>query len=408
MPSILNMTALDAALKEVYTTDYVLSLASKKQPALALLPKADVFYGDTYVQPIKYANPQGRSATHSAVEAAKAASALTKFVITTRAKEYAAVDISAEAMKASSKDMGAFFAARKFEIDGMIENVGRALGKWVVGDGSAALGYWSSTSTNTVTLVEAEDASNFEVGMVLQQIDVSSSYANLGNLTVSNVDEDAGTVTFSSAPSASLAAGDFFVGIGDGAGAAVTTTNAKVGMGLGAWLPSTVTSTAFWGVDRTTHATRLGGLRYTGTGLSKEEVIIRVCNKLAKAGASVDLVLMSYADYVDLEISLGNRVKYTNIAGEGMKMGFTGIEFATSAGMVNVVMDPNVKKGTAFVLDRSTWKIIHMGGLPHLVDDDGNTAQRLAWSNNDGIEVRCRAFYNLVCSAPGFNARITW
>jgi hypothetical protein len=400
----MNLTRFDAALKEIYAPSVVTDLAMRDQPALALMPKADVFYGDTYVQPLQYTHPQGRSAVHSSVEGNKDYSRLVKFVITNRAKEYAAVNIDAETIMASSRDVGAFLSARKMEIDGILKTVGRALGKWVVGDGSAALGLYSS-GTTTVTLVTADDAYNFEVGMKVTAVEPSTGLSRGVYQTITAVDAEGGTFTIGATLGAT--ANDLIVQAGDNSGAALTTSTAKVGMGIGAWLPSSVTSTAFWGVDRTADSLRLGGLRASASGMSKEELILRTGDKLGRVGARPTVVLMNPLDYSDLKISMGNRVEYSDIKGE-MGLGFTGLRFTTTAGNLVAVADTNVKYGTAFMLDLSTWKLIHMGGLPHIVTDDGLQARALDWSNADGIEVKVRAFYNIVCNAPGHNARLTF
>lgn len=402
--SIMNLTRFDAALKEIYAPSVVGNLAMRSQPALALLPKADVFYGDTYVQPVKYTNPQGRSATHSSVEGNKDYSRLVKFVITNRAKEYAAVNIDAETIMASSRDVGAFMSARQQEIDGLLETVGRALGKWIVGDGSASLGLYTS-GTTTITLATADDAYNFEVGMKVTAINPATGLSRGVYSTVSAVDAEGGTITVGATLTST--ADDLIVQAGDNSGAALTTSTAKVGMGLGAWLPSSVSSTAFWGVDRTADSLRLGGLRASASGMSKEELILRTCDKLNRVGARPTVCLMNPLDFSDLKISLGNRIEYSEVKGD-FGIGFTGVRFTTSAGNVTAIADTNVKYGTGFVLDTSSWKIIHMGGLPHIVTDDGLNARTLDWSNADGIEVKVRGFYNLVCNAPGHNARLTF
>ena len=51
-----------------------------------------------------------------------------------------------------------------------------------------------------------------------------------------------------------------------------------------------------------------------------------------------------------------------------------------------------------------TWVVKHLKPLPHIVDDDGQ--QYLRTTDDDGVEIRARGFWQLVCGAPGFNGVI--
>ncbi len=410
MAAVMDITQIDKALKVLYADRVMQAGLWSKHPILALFPKK-VFDGKNYTQPVRYSGPGGISPTHSSVEGAKNASDLTEFVITKRAKAYGAVDITAEAMMASASPEQ-FLEAKKLEIDGILEQMTKFIAKSLVGDGSGAVGTWQSESTVTTTLSEASDVWNFIVGGSYQLMVPSTGLAVSGAPVVKVVSTSVanGTVTFDTEadPSTAAVAGtSVFVQVGGLAGAAVTTSTAKFAMGLGAWLPATVTSTSFWGVDRTLNDVMLAGHRFSAGGATKAETIIRTGGQLAKYGASPDLCLTSFTDYQNLEIEMHNRVQYNDVKGD-FGIGFTGLKFATQAGVVTVIPDANIPVGTAFMLDRKTWKILHLGGLPHIVQDDGMMAQRLSWSNNDGIEVRARAMYNLTCDALAYNARITW
>jgi hypothetical protein len=382
-------------------------LAMREQPVLAMLPKKADFVGDALVIPVNYGYNQGRSATVTSADANGTESKSVKFVITRRAKEYMKIAIDNETIQASASNLGAFVAARKFEIDGAIESVGRALGKWVTGDGSASLGRISSgQTTNTWVLTNAADAANFEVGMSLvthDQLYVSSAS---NALVVSAVDEDAGTITVTGTDNAS--ASDYIVQAGDAPATALSTANMLVGAGLGAWIPSSVTATSFWGVDRTVHSTRLGGHRYTGTGLPKAEALIRAAHKVKKAGGNPDVAFVDYATYTELELELGARVQYVNVMGQGVNVGFTGVSITFPGGKFTVLPDTNMPVNTGFILTSNTWCIHHLNALPHLVTDDGLSALRTSWATADTIEIKVRAWYQLACTAPGRNIRVAF
>jgi hypothetical protein len=42
------------------------------------------------------------------------------------------------------------------------------------------------------------------------------------------------------------------------------------------------------------------------------------------------------------------------------------------------------------------------------VRDDGNESLRTSWATADNIEVKIRAWYQLACTAPGFNCRVAF
>ena len=58
----LNMTSFNSALKEHYHGSRIKDLVYKNNPLLALMPKYERFGGKYMPVPLKYGNPQGRSA----------------------------------------------------------------------------------------------------------------------------------------------------------------------------------------------------------------------------------------------------------------------------------------------------------------------------------------------------------
>ncbi len=83
----------------------------------------------------------------------------------------------------------------------------------------------------------------------------------------------------------------------------------------------------------------------------------------------------------------------------------------TPAGPVTVKAGPFVPDDAGFMLDMSTWKLMSLGEVPHLVQDDGLTARVIGVASRDGslaedgVELRWRAFMQLVCLNPFANGR---
>jgi hypothetical protein len=62
-----------------------------------------------------------------------------------------------------------------------------------------------------------------------------------------------------------------------------------------------------------------------------------------------------------------------------------------------------VPENAGFLLDMSAWKLMTLGEVPHLVQDDGLTARVIGVASRDGslaedgVEIRWRSFMQLVC-----------
>jgi len=173
----LDMTSFDAALKQHYTSDMVMNMVYKDNPFLALVSKYESFGGKNLPIPTIYGNPQGRSATFATAQTlgASSSSQIDDFVLT-RVKDYAIATIDNETLEASKGNANAFMEAATTEIDGAINSLTRSLAIALYRDGSGAIGQAfaepSEAATTVITLKEANDVTNFEIG---QQIVIWSA-----------------------------------------------------------------------------------------------------------------------------------------------------------------------------------------------------------------------------------------
>ena len=163
----LDMTSFAAALKQHYTTQRIENMVYKDNPFLAMISKYESFGGENLKLPIKYGIPQGRSATFSDALANKTSSQLKAFLLT-RKSNYSLADIDNETLEASKGNANAFIEAATTEIDGAIESATRSLAISLFGDGGGSIGQLDTTvAGTTITLSQADDITNFEVGMSL-------------------------------------------------------------------------------------------------------------------------------------------------------------------------------------------------------------------------------------------------
>ena len=388
----LNMTTFAAALKQHYTTDRIENMVYKDNPFLAMVAKYEDFGGENLKLPIKYGIPQGRSATFADAQANKTNTQLKAFLLT-RVSDYSLASIQNETIEASKGNANAFMEAATVEIDGAIESATRSLAIALYGDGSGQIGVVGSLATttasnDTVTLATIDDITNFEVGMQL----------NFGTATtnkeIDTINRDTGVILLKAASGATATEAIFVDGDKD----------AKVS-GLGAWLPSSAPAStdSFFGVNRSSYATRLGGIRFDGSSLPIEEALIGAAARVAREGGKPDVCFINYNNFADLEKALGSKVSYVDVK-VNPEIGFRGILVHGPRGPIKVVPDQNCPNGVAYMLQMDVWKLYSLGKAPKILDSDG--LKFLRESTADAVEARIGYYAQLGCRAPGFNVRV--
>jgi hypothetical protein len=360
-----------------------------------MMPKYEQFGGKNLPIPIIFGNPQGRSATFSTAQSNKTNSQLKDFVLT-RKSDYSLASIDNETIEASKGNANAFLEAATVEIDGAIQSITRSLAIAMYGTGSGSIGQVTTGSTGTsITLTNAEDVTNYEVGMelVFSTADGGGSVKS-GSITVTGVDRDTGVLTTDAATAidggTGTATNDFIFVEGD--------YDLKVS-GLRAWLPdSSPSATAFFGVDRTADSTRLGGIRYDGSAQPIEEALVSASARVAREGGKPDYCMVSYDKFADLEKALGSKVQYID-KHVNPEVGFRGIQIHGPRGVINVIPDQNCPSDRAFMLQMNVWKVYSLGKAPKILDTDG--LKMLRESNADAVEVRVGYYAQIGCRAPG-------
>lgn len=395
----LDMTSFDAALKQHYTDDEVQRLTLEDHPFLAMVQKYEKFGGKNLPIPIIYGNPQGRSATFSDAQANKTSSQITDFVLT-RAKDYSLASIDGETMDASENDPDAFMEAATTEIDGAFGSIAGSLATALYRSGTGSIAQvGSGQGTKTMTLKNTDDIVYFEVGMSLRTSATDGGAHRTGTEVIEAVDRDNGTVDSTSATwdavCTAIAADDYICVEGD--------LNAKV-KGLDAWLPSSVTSTSFFGVDRTVDSTRLGGCRYDGSSDSIEEALITGASRSGKWGGRPGHCFMSFENYANLEKDLGSKKQYVEVK-VSADIGFTGLRINGPKGEIKIFPDQNCQSTIAWMLDMRHIKLYSLKKCPRILNRDGN--RTLREYNADAEEIRVGYYAQLGFRAPGHNCRIT-
>jgi hypothetical protein len=137
----------------------------------------------------------------------------------------------------------------------------------------------------------------------------------------------------------------------------------------------------------------------TDTALSIEESVQELAALCSFGNGRPDKCFMNPFKVKELALELDTKV-VRDPGGKGV-FGFSGLQMETATGTVEVYGDAACPLTNYFLLEMNTWKLHSLGGLPHIVEDDTLSARTV--SNADQVEIRCRLYGNLICTAPGHN-----
>ncbi len=401
-------TALTAFFKTRYPQRKVENLVDFAKPTLEALGRSDELTGLQTIIPMQLDLPQGLSVTlRTAID--NASPIYGKAWTITPATYYAGMRIDSKTLMAAKNDQGAFFRLKEREVEGILNQLGLEFEKHLWSAGTASLGTLTSDpGTNTYFEVSHGDALAFHVNQVVRFYADSSGAPGTeragGTRTISGINyQQSSTVariTVSAAMDTAVGSGDHVCRDGD--------VNATL-KGIPAWIPSSDPTDTFFGVARTGHPQMLGGWRQGYLG-SIEESAKKLVSNLSRVKQTPKTLWLSFANWNRLEIELGARGMRME-DGEQGKFGRPSLMMSTPSGPIAVKAGPFVPDTAGFLLDMSTWKLMTLGSAPHLVEDDGLTARVIGVASRDGslaedgVELRWRAFLQLVCLNPFANGR---
>jgi hypothetical protein len=399
----LDLASMNAALKELYDGQTVENLVYADNPFLAMLKKNTDFGGKYKPIPVITGASQGRSANFTNAQNNQTAVEIESFFLT-RFSDYSIATIDNQTMLASKTDKMAFLEGSKVLIDGAIRSITNSLASKLFRSGTGSIGNIGSINTGVITLSNANDVVQFELGMTLQANATDGGTPRVALGYVIAVNRSLGTVTVSSTlggPAATPAlwvANDFLLVQGD--------NNAALS-GLAAWVPATSPgSTPFYQVDRSTDVTRLGGNRYDGSAQSIEEALIDASSLLAREGGKPDVCVTNFASYAALEKGLGSKVQYVDLKGPA-EIAFRGILVNGANSMIRVFPDRNQLPQVGHLLQMNTWALESLGDAPQILRY-GDGLEMLRVANADAGEVRVGYYANLRTNAPGWNCHVSF
>lgn len=387
-----DLTSVAFIYKKLYSDRQVGDLAMRDHPLFRMIAKEGGFVGTNFSYAVRYGNPQGISGAFATAQTNASSSKGVQMTATRKAK-FGVITMDGEAIAASEGNRGAFMDLVTQETEGKIEEMGDHLAFDLYRDGTCARGRRSSASTNVITLTVADEARNFKVGMTVIADDTATGLSpRSGSTTVAAVNEDAGTVTLTSAAAiTSFSDNDYLFAQGE----------ESTGMeGLASNIPLTAPSSgeSYRGIDRSVDTRRLAGVRVDDTATSIEENAGLVAVKISQVGKRANQLWLNPINFYAVARRLNAKVEYTGGGGEA-DYGFESIMIHSPAGTLRAYSDPDCPTNRGYVLNSEAIYLKHLRGLPHIVQDDGRPNLRQASAN--GIEARAAAWVNQILPIPG-------
>jgi hypothetical protein len=399
-------TAASNYLKNRFSPKRIQNLSYEGSPLFAMLPKKTDFGGDNLKVPVSYADLKGRSANFGVAQANKQGSDTERFLITT-VKDYALFSIQGQTIKQSRGDLNAWLPALEKEA----ESAARALARsasWAVYRSSVGdIATMASNSSTNITLGNRADIQNFEVGMTIQMVDpAATTSARSGKMKITAVYRDAGVIAVNTAITSAVpaaAANDLIVPEGD--------LNLRL-TGLAGWIAvnASSASTNLFSCNQQTDDVRLGGIKFDASGMNILEAIVDAAARAGENGASPDKLFINFDKWRELSNYLGSQKIYTQgtaWAGSGQPkadVGFEGVKIHGPSSIIECYADRHCQPNLGWLLQLDTWTLHSTGGVPMLLEEDGQSILREA--TDDAYEGRWGAYYQMYTNAPGLNVRI--
>ena len=408
------MTSQDALLKDYYTDDKLKEQSYGENPFFAFVKKerGQMAGGRRYVQPVEFGHPGGASADFAKAMTNGTVSKYDDFLIP-RKKQYQKVEVDHELMFATGSQRESFRKALD-EFDRGLKGLGEKVGRRLYRTQGGAAGKMANSSVAVAVISLADKASvfNFHIGDTLQfaAADGSGSLRDSGDTTVvTEVDHEEGTVTVADTLNVKItgiATTDYVFQDGD--------FNACLA-GLEDWLPvddrAAKLAASFNSVTRSPAPVYLGGVYMDGTAYGGlDEVIIKLCGKLGKYGASTSHIFANPESLSDLEMLSNSKMRIvaelnTKVVGDSgdILVGFSGYRAIVAGRSVKIYGDRNCPSTRLYALQLDTWTLWHSQNLINWLGESYTGSKMKMSEDADSAEARLGSYMNLGCSAPGWN-----
>lgn len=323
--------------------------------------------------------------------------------------------ISALGAAGGSANVGAIVKPLKREIDQAIRKVGKHAAIQLWKNGFPALGQVTVDGSTTVTMINATGGTNHDDIVKLSVGDIvvfaaaqSTGALRAGELTVTKVNQNAGTFIASAAGN-SVATSNDFVFLKNTRNTGAT----KIAItGVEGWLPST--GDTLFGVDRTIDD-RLIGMSLTASAADIEGAFIDgigKCLTYSNNGAADLIAYMHPTVWSTLSKAMQGKtiaVTPTTKKARTGEIAFSGWKVATPNGTIEVYTSMFCPQAKIFMLNMETFELVSWGvEFPTIVASGLGAAPPIFLDPTTGnISSMVGGFPQLECNAPGWNLVIT-
>lgn len=442
----LGMQEISGILKQIYDGQKLTIMYYKNNPAYAMFPKREDFYGETWPLPVMletptgvsnvFANAQlpnqlanGGSGTAGNLGPAK----FVKFMLT-RAAVYGVHVIDRQAMLSASSNIGSFVNGQMAQMDGIIQACANLISTQLYRSGSGSIGQINTigsavgATNGQIFLTNPTDIRYFTVGQVVNATSkdpiqgATSVTQRSGVGFVSSINRINGSLIVGDATAANPSAGqsptawaalDYLQISGTNPLAGPTISNASQPValtGISAWIGQSNTigsSDVFFGVNRSQDVWRLAGGFYDGSqnGQSVEEALYDASTQLFMEGGHPSHAFVGPNAYSALQKSCAARnifeteVQASMGEGGNVPLFFKGINIQGAGSNFTVIADRNCPPYTAYLLTMEDWALYSLKAMPHVVDDDG--VSFLRQTSADAFEFRLAGYGQVGCKNPG-------
>lgn len=381
-------------------------------PTLGILKKDTSFYEKVRYIGVGVGTPQGTAPTFEQAKASKTASTAQEFAVTP-VSYYGAFSVDGRLMRmAKGGNKAILVDPVKRESKNLIWQWKRDLSRYLFGNGGGSIGRITGTLTTvTALLSKASDRRAFQPNMLIQasSTDGTSGSLRSGEATVSSVGGtlDAPSVISTVAWATAITGcvtDDYLFRKG---------VFGNVVTGFDGWNPSHSGSPgALFGVTRTTNPYELAGIPVDGAALSHKQAIGRAARRVHEAGGKPDTYITSTANYESLsnELQSAGMLRYSQVPAQSIGKFHFGVKYDAiqvmgPAGPINVIADPDCPDAVSRMLTLDTWTLASTGELVSWIDGAGPGGLMME-DGADAGEGRLVGDYQLICEAPGWNARV--
>ena len=319
--------------------------------------------------------------------------------------------IGALAASSGGASIGTIVKPVKHELDQAIRKVSKIASIELWSDGFPSIGTIPTASASTtLTLGDPDDVIKFSVGDVIVFAAARTTGAlRAGSLSVTKVNQNAGTLVVSANTNSVATSGDFiFIANTRNTGAT------KIAItGVQGWLPS-VGAAGFFGVD-TTIDDRLIGMQLTASASDIEAAFvdgIAKCLIYSANGPKDITAFMHPSVWATLSKAIQSKtmaIMPTEKKGQDGNFLYSGWKITTPNGVIDVFTPQFCPKAKIFMLNMNTWTLVGWGiEFPSIIGGNFGAGPPIFMDPATGlIRAMVGGFPQLECNAPGWNLTIT-